>query len=124
PSACARSVHELAQLGDGVIGSDLPLLERDKNVARLLERAQATVDEQSRSLHERRLDLASARGGRANGDHVCSGRNPVALQHRLARGRRRTDDGGSADGLLRRLADLKGRSLAALRTTQSLGVRT
>ena len=87
-------MQELAELGPDVLGADRALALREEEVARLVDRRLAPVDEERRVAHRRGVELARRRDARADGVDVHAGLQPRALEDRLCGRRRRADDVG------------------------------
>ena len=101
PALRAAGQH-LAELGEIDVPGQRALAHREQHVARLVERRLARVDDDPRRRHRRAVELACRRDARADRVHVRPGREPGALDDRLARGRRRDHHVGVAQRVLDR----------------------
>ena len=89
-AARRAAAQHLAELGAASTSSaSVPSRMREQEVARLVERRLARVDDDARGGHGRAVELARRRDARADGVHVRAGREP-ARARRSARARSST----------------------------------
>ena len=94
--------QQLADLGADVLRADRALALRDEEVAGLVQRRLAAVDEQRRARHRRRVELARRRDARPTALMCTPGFSQAALDDRLGERGRRADHVRVAHGLLGR----------------------